>query len=534
MEAVSLPRSSGGMQVRSPRLLATFSDERLVAQVRRGNEAAFEAVYDRHHRGILAFCRHMLGSQVEAEDAVQQTFVSAYGDLVSSDKPIKLKAWLYTIARNRCLSTLRSRHEQATELVDVPTAGLSDAVLERDELRRLLADVAALPWDQRAALVLAELRDLSHAEIAEIVGCHVLKVKSLVFQARSSLIESRAAQEIPCVEIRKQIATLRGGALRRGSLRRHLRACPACSEYRDSVRRQRQMLSLVLPVTPSAGLKYAVLTGAGTGPTALGGAAVGGGAVGGAVAGGGAASGGAAGAGGGALAAATGGIGGGSLLTGIGGGLAAKLAITAAVVVGGGLAVEQVATNTGTHSGSASSGASAGTSAGSKALQANGTANPFKPAGGSAHPGKGGASASSGNGNSKSHGHGKGNSNSSHGNGSGGSGGNGNGHAYGHSGGNGQGGGGGSSGGSTGSTASPYTTTPSSGTAPSGSGTYSTYTPAPTGNGNAYGYGNGGSGGNGGGSSGSHPVHPDHPAPPPTSGGAGHGNGNGNQPPPAT
>src|SRR5256885_1884297 len=268
MEAQVLPRTGRLFLPRSPQVLAAFSDERLVEQVRRGNEAAFEAVYDRHHRGILAFCRHMLGSQVEAEDAVQQTFVSAYGDLVSSDKPIKLKAWLYTIARNRCLSTLRSCHEQATELVDVPTAGLSDAVLERDELRRLLADVAALPWDQRAALVLAEFRAPSHAEIAEIVGCHVLKVKSLVFQARSSLIESRAAQEIPCVEIRKQIATLRGGALRRGSLRRHLRACPACSEYRDSVRRQRQMLSLVLPVTPSARLKYAGLTRPGTRPTA--------------------------------------------------------------------------------------------------------------------------------------------------------------------------------------------------------------------------------------------------------------------------
>ena len=51
----------------------------------------------------------------------------------------------------------------------------------------LLADVAALPWDQRAALVLAELRDLSHAEIAEIVGCHVLKVKSRVLRSARAM-----------------------------------------------------------------------------------------------------------------------------------------------------------------------------------------------------------------------------------------------------------------------------------------------------------------------------------------------------------
>src|SRR5438874_5755957 len=119
MEAVSLPRSSGGMQVRSPRLLATFSDERLVAQVRRGNEAAFEAVYDRHHRGLLAFCRHMLASQEEAEDAVQQTFNSAYRDLTTSEKPIQLKPRLYTIARNRCLSILRARREETVEALEV-------------------------------------------------------------------------------------------------------------------------------------------------------------------------------------------------------------------------------------------------------------------------------------------------------------------------------------------------------------------------------------------------------------------------------
>src|SRR5438552_4185990 len=121
MEAVSLPRSSGGVQVRSPRLLATFSDERLVAQVRRGSEAAFEAVYDRHHRGVLAFCRHMLGSAEEAEDAVQHTFLAAYRDLSGSDKPIALRAWLYAIARNRCLTVLRARRERPLEDAPEPS-----------------------------------------------------------------------------------------------------------------------------------------------------------------------------------------------------------------------------------------------------------------------------------------------------------------------------------------------------------------------------------------------------------------------------
>src|SRR2546421_4704178 len=126
MEVSSLPRAGDGIVPRSRRFFMPLSDERLVGAVRRGNEAAFEVVYDRHHRGLLSFCRHMLGSQEESEDAVQQTFASAYRDLMASEKPIRLKPWLYTIARNRCLSVLRARREEAAELADIPTPGLSD------------------------------------------------------------------------------------------------------------------------------------------------------------------------------------------------------------------------------------------------------------------------------------------------------------------------------------------------------------------------------------------------------------------------
>src|SRR5205814_6168409 len=86
MEVTSLPRAAGTVRL-PPRLLAPLPDDRLVAQIRRGQDAAFEVVYDRHHRGLLSFCRHMLGSPEEAEDAVQQTFVSAYRDITGSDKP---------------------------------------------------------------------------------------------------------------------------------------------------------------------------------------------------------------------------------------------------------------------------------------------------------------------------------------------------------------------------------------------------------------------------------------------------------------
>ena len=244
------------------RLLRLASDERLVDALRGGSEAAFEVIYTRHHRGVLSFCRHMLGSVEEAEDAVQHTFLAAYRDLLRSRKPIKLRPWLYTIARNRCLSVLR-RERAADEPAEPSTEHLSNEVERRHDLRALLGDLAALPPDQRAALVLAELGDMSHGEIGDVLGCPKEKVKALVFQARSSLIASRTARETSCAEIREQLANLRGASLRRNTLRRHLRECPGCREYRDQVLAQRSALALILPVAPTLGLKATVLGAAG-------------------------------------------------------------------------------------------------------------------------------------------------------------------------------------------------------------------------------------------------------------------------------
>jgi len=214
MEASALPREGRAFMPRSRRLLGAFSDDRLVEQVRRGNDIAFEVVYDRHHRGILSFCRHMLGTREEAEDAVQHTFISAYSDMLASRRELKLKAWLYTIARNRCLSALRAHREHAVEEIELSTAGLADQVQERHDLRELLSDMRDLPHEQRAALVLSELGDLSHADIGEVLRVEPVKMKSLVFQTRSALTENREARSIPCREIRQQLSTLNGGALR--------------------------------------------------------------------------------------------------------------------------------------------------------------------------------------------------------------------------------------------------------------------------------------------------------------------------------
>jgi RNA polymerase sigma factor (sigma-70 family) len=308
MDAAYLPRRLRTGPLRSKRLLTLARDETLVLQMRRGNEAAFELAFERHGAGILGFCRHMLGSREEAEDAVQQTFAAAFRDLQrGEERTLALKPWLYTIARNRCISMLRARPEPFAEGPEPATAGLAEQVERRAELRDLLTDLRSLPNDQRAALLLSELGDLSHADVGEVLGCEVARVKALVYRARTGLLSRRAARDASCTEIRKQLANLRGGALRRNELRYHLAVCPGCRAYRERIQEQRRMLAAALPVAPTVGLKSSVLAGIG----------LGGGSAGGGLAGGGVAAGlGGLGAGGAAKVAAVGVLAGGSLVAG--------------------------------------------------------------------------------------------------------------------------------------------------------------------------------------------------------------------------
>ena len=241
-------------------LLRFASDDQLVASVRRGDARAFEALYDRHSRGLLSFCMQMLASRDDAEDALQSTFAAAYRALSADERPVLARPWLYTIARNACLSILRRRRSFLE--VESGLAGYDDPALHvehRDELRELIVGLQALPEEQRAALVLAQLHGFSHGAIAELLGVRGEQVKAWVYQARSSLISDRQARDADCREIREELASARGAALLKGHLRRHLRACPGCRQYSEQLARQRYRLGALLPVPPSFALKRKVL-----------------------------------------------------------------------------------------------------------------------------------------------------------------------------------------------------------------------------------------------------------------------------------
>jgi RNA polymerase sigma factor (sigma-70 family) len=300
--AIPVPVPPGASRVLVPRVTRGSSDQRLVARVASGDDQAFEVIFDRYGPALLSFCTHMLGSCEWGEDALQLTFVAAYKALRRGGCDGALRPWLYTIARNRCVSELRARREiPDSDRVSAERPAIDGPArlfARREQLREIVQDIQRLPADQRAALVLFELGDQSHEEIASVLGVRRDKVKALIFQAREGLYRGRSARETACSEVRERLAN--GKAPVRGIARAHIDRCAPCQAFEREVRRQRAALAVILPVALGGKLKMLVLSSAlGHGSVAAGAAstAVGGGAI----AGAGAA------AGGGAVSAAAGG-----------------------------------------------------------------------------------------------------------------------------------------------------------------------------------------------------------------------------------
>src|SRR6516164_4051262 len=119
MEVSALKYHGGlGIHARSP-LLRLQSDERLIALIRRGNTGAFEVLVSRYETRLLAFCRHLLGSREDAEDVLQEVLAAAFNAILADDRPIKVRPWLYRIARNRSLNHLRRIQAIGVDSMDV-------------------------------------------------------------------------------------------------------------------------------------------------------------------------------------------------------------------------------------------------------------------------------------------------------------------------------------------------------------------------------------------------------------------------------
>jgi RNA polymerase sigma factor (sigma-70 family) len=253
LEASALTHASQrGLLARRSPLLKLQGDGRLIAMCRSGNTGAFETIVDRYQGRLLGFCRQMLGSTEDAEDVLQEVFVNAYRAMLADEREINLRPWLYRIARNRCLNHLRKPTADSQESMDmvpmVEAGSTAEKVHNREEFRQLLTDVSKLPETQRSALLLREMDAMSYEEIASAMDTSVPSVKSLLVRARISLAEASQARLLTCGEVRLELAEAAEG-LRKitGPVRRHVRECDECSDFRSQVRSNDKVLAALFP-----------------------------------------------------------------------------------------------------------------------------------------------------------------------------------------------------------------------------------------------------------------------------------------------
>jgi RNA polymerase sigma-70 factor (ECF subfamily) len=188
MSAAVLAPSFGGWwrvnqrAVSIERTTLSLDGQQIVA-ARRHDSAAFEALVRRHQTAVFNFCLRMLGQPDDAADVAQETFVQLYSNLGKLDEREPITPWLFRVARNRCIDTIRRRRtvpltppdastDDAVTFEPVDNEPLPDEMLERADLQQVLSRaIAELPPAYAEVVALRYAGDRSFAEIAAILDC---------------------------------------------------------------------------------------------------------------------------------------------------------------------------------------------------------------------------------------------------------------------------------------------------------------------------------------------------------------------------
>jgi RNA polymerase sigma factor (sigma-70 family) len=175
------------------------TDEVLLRAVGRGDAEALTTLYRRHADGLFAFLLRLASDRMLAEEILQDTLLAVWRGAGTFQGRSQVRTWLYGIARRQAHNRLRSARVD-TPLDDVvePVAagpGPEDLAVVRAERDRVLAAVDRLSLAHREVVVLTFVAELSHAEIAAVVGVPVGTVKSRLHHARSALVRALAELE---------------------------------------------------------------------------------------------------------------------------------------------------------------------------------------------------------------------------------------------------------------------------------------------------------------------------------------------------
>jgi RNA polymerase sigma-70 factor (ECF subfamily) len=228
----------------------TGSDESLAGRVAQDGQAPFAVLYARHRGNLHRYCLSVVRDHEEAADAAQEAWLRAFVALRSPQmRPISFRAWLYAIARNACTDRLRDRGRFSLKELSEHDLGRAESSADlheaREDVRAVLADLAALSERQRSAIALREVAGLSVDEIAATLETTPPKAMSLIAEARRVLHERQAGRLLSCDAVRARIEMLR---VHSHGVRAHLDDCAACRAHHAATRGRRLSSLGVLPL----------------------------------------------------------------------------------------------------------------------------------------------------------------------------------------------------------------------------------------------------------------------------------------------
>jgi RNA polymerase sigma-70 factor, ECF subfamily len=198
----------------APTLAEPADDKALVARVLAGDGAAFELVMRRHNRRLYRIARSVLRDDAEAEDVLQEAYLSAFRAMSAWRGESSLATWLSRLVLNEALGRRRRQKrrdnivpitaldgfEEEHEAMDDVDTETPDRALGRSQLRGLLERrLDALPEAFRTVFMLRGVEELSVEETAQCLGIPEATVRSRHFRARSLLRES-LAQDVDLAE----------------------------------------------------------------------------------------------------------------------------------------------------------------------------------------------------------------------------------------------------------------------------------------------------------------------------------------------
>jgi RNA polymerase sigma-70 factor (ECF subfamily) len=175
--------------------LADLTEAALVEACLAGRPGAFDLVVERHRRSVYQLCYRFVGNHEDASDLSQDVFLRAYRGLRGFRGRSSLATWLYRIGVNVCLNRASAKAPldgmtepiEDQQHIDTRSEPASERLIKQQRGACVRAAIAGLPRKQRATLILRIYHEMSHQEIADVLGSSVGAVKTNFFHALSNL-----------------------------------------------------------------------------------------------------------------------------------------------------------------------------------------------------------------------------------------------------------------------------------------------------------------------------------------------------------